>query len=369
MTISLDRLLPHDPIRICVIKPSSLGDVVQALPILSALRNRWPYSHITWVIGRAYRDVVRGHCDVDEILDFDRPRGGRGVLVAGRALALLQRLRNGHFDLAIDLQGLLRSALLGAATGARVRVGMADAREGSQWLYTDVVDAPRLELHAVDRALQVAEALGAAIHEPRFNLPIGLEDHRWAKLQLAAAPRPRIMLMVGARWRTKRWPPEHFAEIGRRAVAEFGATLVAVGSAADRSLVDALKRHLGPVGLLDYCGRTRLKPLAALALQCDLMVSNDTGPLHLAAAAGARVLGIFTCTSPALTGPVGPHVATVQSCVWCAPSFVKRCRRLDCMIELSPDRVWPVLKDQLDCALAAERTKQRIIRDRLLSRA
>jgi len=282
---------------------------------------------------------------------------------------LWQRLRNGQFDLTIDLQGLLRSALLVAATRAGVRVGMADAREGSRWLYTDLVDAPRQGIHAVDRVLRVARAVGAPATEPQFNVPIGPEDHDWAREQLAAAPWPRVILTVGARWLTKRWPPEHFAEIGRRVAAEFGATLLAVGSARDRPLVDAVRRHLGPVELLDFCGRTRLKQLAALALECDLMISNDTGPLHLAAAAGARVLGIYTCTSPALTGPYGPHVATVQSCVWCAPSFVRRCRRLDCMNELSPDRVWPVVKDQLERALASPRAEQAIRMGATVSRS
>ena len=87
--------------------------------------------------------------------------------------------------------------------------------------------------------------------------------------------------------------------------------------------------------------------LAALAAESHLVISNDTGPLHLAAAAGARVVGIYTCTSPKLTGPFGPRVATVQSCVWCAPSFVKKCYRLDCMSELTPNRVWPIVLSQL----------------------
>jgi heptosyltransferase-1 len=344
------------PERICIIKPSALGDVVHALPVLSALRSRWPDAHITWVVSRLYEDLVRNHHDIDEVLVFDRCRRGETVPAAARVLlGLCQRLRHGRFDLAIDLQGLLRSALLAAATGAKLRVGMADAREGSRCFYTDLVDAPRQGVHAVDRALLVARVLGAVEVEPEFNIPISREDHEWAIAHLALAPRPRVMLNVGARWLTKRWPPEHFAEIGRRAAAEYGATIVASGAAGDRPLVEALRRHLGRVRLIDFCGRTRLKQLAALALECDLMVSNDTGPLHLAAAAGARVVGIYTCTSPALTGPVGPHVATVASCVWCAPSFVKKCRRLDCMSELTPDRVWPVVRDQLEQSLAGQK--------------
>ena len=156
-----------------------------------------------------------------------------------------------------------------------------------------------------------------------------------------------------ARWPTKRWPPEHFAEVGRRAARGLGAGLIAVGSATDRPLVDRLVRSLSPFSILDLCGKTRLIPLAAVAAESDLVISNDTGPLHLAAAAGARVLGIYTCTSPKLTGPYGPRVATVQSCIWCAPSFIKKCHRLDCMSELIPDRVWPVVEAQLAQAIDA----------------
>src|SRR5207253_7701001 len=102
------------------------------------------------------------------------------------------------------------------------------------------VDAPRLGIHAVERVLRVAQELGADVSEPRFHLPIRVEDRRWAQAMLAAVPRPRVVLNLGARWLTKRWPPEHFAEIGRRAVTEFGAGLIAVGAAQDRPLVDAL---------------------------------------------------------------------------------------------------------------------------------
>src|SRR5262249_55835844 len=159
-----------------------------------------------------------------------------------------------------------------------------------------------------------------------------------------------IVLNLGARWPTKRWPPEHYAEIGRRATAELAAGLIAVGSTADRSLVDALVHRLQPGSILDLCGRTGLRQLAAIAVESDLMISNDTGPLHLAAAAGARVIGIYTCTDYRLTGPFGPLVSTVQSCIWCAASLLKKCDRLECMSELTPDRVWPVVKTQLENA-------------------
>lgn len=336
-----------DPGRVCIIKPSSLGDVVHSLPILAALRGRWPKAHLAWVVRSGFRQALEGRRDLDELIVFEVKKTALDPLGALGFARLLARLKRGRFDLAIDLQGLLRSGVMSGATAAPVRVGLADAREGARWFYTHRVDAPRNALHAVERVKRVAAALGAVIDEPRFDPPIADADRAWARDVLAPLARPRLVLNLGARWLTKRWPPEHFAEIGRRAVERNGASLIAVGAHEDRSLVEALTRLLDPVPVLNLSGRTTLARLAALAAEADLFVSNDTGPLHLAAAAGARVVGVYTCTSPTLTGPWGDRAAAVQSKVWCAPGFVKTCDRLECMAELTPDRVWPAVEAAL----------------------
>ncbi len=156
------------------------------------------------------------------------------------------------------------------------------------------------------------------------------------------------MLNVGARWLTKRWPPQHFAAVARQAVEARGAGLIAVGSPEDRPLVDQLRSALGPVPVLDLCGRTSLPQLAAIAEASDLFLSNDTGPLHLAAAAGCRVVGVYTCTRPEWTGPYGPRAVAVKTNVWCAGSCVKTCDRLECMTELTTARVWSAVREVLD---------------------
>jgi lipopolysaccharide heptosyltransferase I len=342
------RLEPH---KICIIKPSSLGDIVHSLPILPVLRDLFPLSHITWVINKTFRSLVEGHPDLDRVIAYDRGGLGitpRGILATSRLCAGLVRET---YDLAIDLQGLLRSSLITAATRARVRLGLADAREGAGWVYTHRVSAPRREFHAVDRVMKVAAALGAEDARPAFRVPVDEDDLRWARERLAAVPRPRLILNPGARWRTKRWPPAHFAEVARRAAVELGAGLVAVGSVEDRPRAAELRAHLDPLRLVDLTGQTTLLRLAALAMESDLFLSNDTGPLHLAAATGASVVGIYTCTDPRLTGPYGPRAAAVQSCVWCAPSFRTRCGRLECMADLTPDRVWPLVETRLTGAL------------------
>ena len=336
-----------EPRRVCLIKPSALGDVVHALPVLASLRDHWPSTRFSWVINRGLVGLVDGHPALDEVIPFDRDVVGaspRDIANLGR---FLLGLRRRGFDLAIDLQGLLRSGLMTAATGARVRVGRADAREGAGRFYSHRIDSTAT--HAVDRLLDVAAAFGADVACPRFVLPIIEADRQWARRTLEGLPRPLLVLNPGARWITKRWPPAHFAEIGRRAATLFGAGIAVVGAPEDRPSSSAIVRSLDAHGIaaLDLAGRTTLTALAAVASEADLVLSNDTGPLHLAVAAGAPVLAVFTCTDPRKTGPFGPDSRVVRSAVWCASSCVRRCDRLDCMVELTPDRVWPTVASML----------------------
>jgi lipopolysaccharide heptosyltransferase I len=353
MRRSRRNLADIEPRRVCLIKPSSLGDVVHALPTLAALRDRWPSARFAWVVNSGLRGLLDGHPLLDEVIPFDRARVGLSPSGLAAFASFLRSLRRERFDVAIDLQGLLRSGLMTAATRAPVRVGLSSAREGATRFYTHrVADSPQ-HPHAVDRLLAVARAFGAPIDPPRFLVALSPTDRDWARNALAEVSRPRIVLNVGARWETKRWPPSSFAAVARRAVEERGAGLIAVGAPEDRPLVDRLRANLGPWPLLDLCGRTSLPRLAAIAAECDLFLSNDTGPLHLAAAAGARVLGIYTCTKPEWTGPYGPNAHFVQSAIGCAGSCLKTCGRMECMAELTPDRVWKAVRAHLDEVLGS----------------
>ena len=313
------------PSRVCLIKPSSLGDIAHAFPLLASLRRHWPTAHLTWVVNRGLRPLVDGHPDLDAIIPFDRDR----IRLAPRAIGPMARflgdLRRPRFDLAIDLQGLFRSGLMTASTGAPIRVGLRSAREGAGLFYNHTVDDRGDAIHAVDRLLRMADAFGAPTVGITPSIACTAADRLAARAELGRLPRPWVALNIGARWVTKRWPPGHFAAIARRLQDRHGAGVVLVGAPEDRPLVDALRADLGPAAasVLDLCGRTSLPGLAALAGEVDLFVSNDTGPLHLAVAAGARTVGIYTCTSPARTGPYGPRSAVARSCVWCAPSYRK----------------------------------------------
>ena len=329
------------PERIALIKPSALGDVVHTLPVLHALRQRFPAACITWVINRSLEPLLAGHPDLDETLPFDR----HGGLRAGVKLA--RELHRRRFDLVLDLQGLLRTGLMCAATRAVRRVGLCSAREGARLFYSDVVQDD-LKLHAVDRYWRVANALGAGQWPKQFVLPIPDAARQWVEetvglRRFQLLDPPYIVVAPGSRWVTKRWP--HFAELVNRAQRRFGGTAILVGSGDEVALSHFIAAKISGE-CLDLTGKTTLPQLAALLAKADVVLANDSGPLHLAAALGRPVVAPYTCTEIARHGPYGQNGAVLTS-VWCRGSYLKRCSRLECMAELTPDRLWAVLDEVL----------------------
>lgn len=343
-TIPVAQLKEVAARRVCLIKPSALGDIVQTLPILGALRSRFPEAHLSWVVKREWAELLAGHPHLDEVILFGARDGLRSW---GRLLADLHGRR---FDLVLDLQGLLRTGLLTAATRAPVRVGLEIAREGSHWACNCILPATGREVPAHARYWRVAEAFGASSPAQSVVLPIPPDDAKWARQQLSVCGEGvRIAMHLGAAWPTKRWPIAKFAEIAVRAVDRFGAGIVLVGGSADRPAAEQLTSRLHASGhgrrVLNLVGQSGLKQLAALLAQVQVLVSNDSGPMHLAAAVGTPVVGIFTCTSPYRSGPPGATHELVATQVDCRASYRKRCPHRGCQFqkcldELGVDRVW-----------------------------
>ncbi len=341
----LDRT---DASRIALIKPSALGDIVHALPVLTALRSRFPDARITWVVNTAYAPLIEKHPDLTDTLPFDRGAFKKGLWHSTRyAAAFARELRRRRFDLVIDLQGLLRTGLMCLATGAPRRIGFANAREGSRHTYTHKIRVPDADrIHAVDRYWRVAEALGAGDRPKQFQVPLDPGESRAVHAELHGLPRPWVAVAVGAKWLTKRWPTDHFAELLNRAHARFGGTALFVGAGDDTALSQETIRQLrGPAH--DFTGKTNLPKLAAVLAQCDLMLANDTGPLHLAAALGRPCVAPYTCTQVVRHGPYTRLTGGVETRVACAGSYRKTCGNMICMPELTPDRLWPRLAEAL----------------------
>ena len=342
----------RSPRRIAVVKPSALGDIAHAVPVASALRELFPAAHISWVVNRSYVPLLAGHPHLNAVLPFDRGSYSRGPLAAVRySHAFAETLRKQRFDLVIDLQGLLRTGLMTAATGAPVRIGFANAREGSRHFYTHRVEVPDAsQLHAVDRYWRVVEALGGGHLKKQFVLPVNDAALAEVDAELSPFPRPWVAVAAGARWLTKRWPVGAFAEAGNRAFRETGGTLLLVGAPDDIALsADLAARLVGPH--VDFTGKTDIGKMVALLARADVMLSNDTGPLHVAAALDVPCVAPYLCTKPVLHGPYparGQTTHGVPTRVPCAGSYLRKCPHgLVCMADLTPDDLWPALAEVL----------------------
>ena len=304
--------LPHPPRRILIVKPSALGDVVHALPVLKLLRTRWPAARIAWLVNAGFAGLLENHPDLDEVIVFHRRR-------LGSIPGLARRLGDGEFDLAIDLQGLFRSGWLAMQTGAAVRIGPASAREGATAFYTHAVGSAGVERHAVERNLDAAEALGCGRGPVAFDF--GLTDADRASVESLLPDGPFAVLLPGTNWATKRWPIESFAALVDPLRERFGLASVVAGA-----------RDASPLpGAADLIGRTSLKQLAALLERASLVVANDSGPMHVASALGRPLLVPFGPTNPLRTGPYGRPDCVLRLDLPCAPCYSRTCVHQSCL--------------------------------------
>jgi lipopolysaccharide heptosyltransferase I len=332
--------------RLLLVKPSALGDVVQALPVLATLQHRYPRLRIDWLVEEEAAPLVLGHPLVAEVVVSGRRRWLRQLRSAATLAAALRemralatRLRARRYEVVLDLQGLLKSALYVAATRAPLRIGFAEGREGAPWVLTHRVTAPPQPVHAVRRYLALAAAVDAAEPVWDFSIAVSAEDRARAASLLGVLPRPRVILHPAARWRTKLWPTEAWRRLAAALLAE-GAGVLVTGSAADAPLADAILSGLGP-SARSAAGQASLKALAALLAEADAVVSVDSGPMHVAAAVGAPLVALFGATDPRRTGPYGP-AAVLRQALPCSPCLRRRCRvreRHRCMLELTPESV------------------------------
>jgi lipopolysaccharide heptosyltransferase I len=322
------------PKDILIIKPSSIGDVVHGLPVLAKLRARYPKARISWLVGTAAAPLVESNPLLDRVYYFRR--GERGLKNAiGRHVALVRELAWAGFDCVIDLQGLLRSALFAYATGADMRVGLADAREGARLFYTHTV-ALNGARHAVDRYLAVGKVLDFDPGGAEFGLDAPAAAKRSVETfveKAAGSPaRPHILLSPGARWASKCWPAEKFADAAEGLRKRVGGTYFLVGARSADEDGKVISERLGR-SCVNLIGRTSLEELVALVSRADMLVTADTGVLHIADAVGTPVVAVFGPTDPEKTGPYSQRERVVQARGTCPkmPCFERECRTMKCM--------------------------------------
>jgi heptosyltransferase-1 len=323
--------------RILLVKLSSFGDVIHALPTLEALRTAFPQGQITWLVEEGFAPILAGHPALDEVWPVPRLRFNRQAMSQGvPALArVMRRIRSQPFDMVIDLQGLLKSALWVALARRTRKIGYNSTREGSYLVLTEKLPPYNPDAHAVLRYLNVARHLGAPEMPPRFRLEHLLTDHEEILGEINEGP--YVVLHPGARWPTKLWPVDSWARLAEWLV-DRDVAVVLTGSPGDKDLADAMVTE-SKAPILNLAGRTTIGELAAVLKRAALALTTDTGPMHLAAALGTPVVALFGPTAPWRTGPFGQGHGVVRLGLECSPCFKRDCPDPRCLTELPLDMV------------------------------
>ncbi|MBW2675608.1 MAG: lipopolysaccharide heptosyltransferase II [Deltaproteobacteria bacterium] len=341
--------------NILIVKLSAIGDVIHTLPLLAALRKRYPDAHITWAIEEASADIITGHPCLDRAL-VSRRKKWLGNLRAlrdvkktiGEIRSFVATLRDRKYDLVVDFHGLLKSSIVVLLSGGRRRVGYDSMQELSGLFLNDKVYED-MEKHAVDRYLDLVRHLGADTDTPEFHIHIEEENQRRVEHLLeehGINPKdPFVSVNPVALWDTKMWEDSKFAELCDRIVGELKLPVVFTGG-TDRETVGHI-RSLMQLPSVDLTGRTTLRDLAYLYERSSLVVTTDSGPMHVAAAVGTPTVALFGPTDPARTGPYGEGHTIVRKDLPCSPCFLKRCATRRCMEAISVEEVFQAVQKKM----------------------
>jgi len=351
-------------VKILIVKTSAIGDVIHTLPALLSLRDHYPDAHIAWLVEEAAADLIDGHPALDRVLVARRMawladlRAGRVFRALREFVRFIRLLRDTRYELVIDFQGLLKSAIwVFLARGVR-KAGFGRGMEHAELSYVVLNEpVPAVDMnqhHAIERGLLLLKGIGVPATGIRYELPVspGHESEAAALLRASGIGEHDRVVAVSpmARWPTKLWEPGQFAEVADRLERQ-GIRVVFTGGNQDRSSIDEIYRLMTSKSCrLD--GRTSLKTLAAVYRRAQVLLTTDSGPMHLAVAVGTTVVALFGPTAPWRTGPYGPSHTVLRAGISCSPCLKKQCLTTDyeeraCMKRLSVDEVLQAVLDKL----------------------
>lgn len=330
--------------RILIVQTAFLGDVVLTLPLVEALHQQVPGAHIELLTVPAHAPVLRQQDLVDLVMTYDKRGAQRGIR---GFLRIVRQLRVRNYDLVLSPHRSLRSALLVACSGSPKRVGFD--RVLTRWAYTATVPRPA-QAHEVDRNLRLLTALGADPVPLSGCLRLHVDPEarcRAAAYFTRCGVEPEavvIGLIPGSQWGTKRWPAERFADLVAYVARLPQVHIALFGGAQDRVVAEAIASACR-VPVLDLIGQTSLQDLPAYLERCTVVVSNDTGPMHIAAAVGKPIVALFGPTTPALGfapyGVAWEEVSVSLACRPCHAHGPQRCPlgHWRCMLDMSVEQV------------------------------
>ena len=337
------------PRRVLIVLLGAIGDVVRALPLLGRIRRAWPAAHIAWAVEPKSQAVLEGHPWLDQLIVYDRCRAPLSFL------PFLVKVRAGHFDLTLDLQRHLKSGIVSIASGAPVRVGF-DRSNGKEFnhLFSTRQIAPQPPMRLKLMQYQgFGDALGLAPAPVEFGLAASDAERARAAAMLEGAPRPRLAVILGSSWPSRMYFSDAIAAVIREmAVARDGCPAlfpVLIGSGRDEmALADQVIASLAGAPLLNLAGRTGLRDLVAIFGECAAAFGPDSGPMHIAAAAGCPVVSLWGPTAPERSAPWGFADLALSGAIPCHPCYLRECPiGRECMRRIAPAEVAAALRRAL----------------------
>ena len=338
--------------NILIVKLSAIGDVIHTLPALNAIRNYYPEANITWLVEEDAASLVIGHKALDRVIVSKRKRWLRAL----RSLSLLSTikdvygfikvLRDTRYDMILDFQALLKSGILIALARGQRKIGFNKGLEHMEHSYmflNERIPAVDMEIHALTRGMVLLNAIGIPTNEIEYKLPVSNDDCEKVDELMKRHDINGVKFLIAinpvAKWESKLWPKERFARLADMIIDEYAARIIFTGGSEDRHIIqDIMSVMKGRA--LNLAGHTTLKMLAALYEKTVLVISTDTGPMHLAAAMETPVVAIFGPTAPWRTGPYGSGHRVVRADPECSPCFKRQCKTIDCMHQISVDQVF-----------------------------
>jgi heptosyltransferase-1 len=302
--------MPNEMKNILIMKPSALGDIVLALPALAALRKSYPNAKISWLVRPEFAPLLENHPYINEIILFDRKHLGKALSntkAFGSLFSLIKQLRQEKYDAIFDFQGLFRTAFLAWLSGCKKRYGIANAREMAHIFYTDKIEHDLDCIHLVDFYLKMVKAAGATSEKAEFLIPSNPTDVDSVKKLLQKnniEPNKYIVFIPGSAHESKCWPAERFAQLADRISSQYNFPIVAAGSNSEKNKAEEIN-SLEKTKIINLAGQTSLKELVELLRLAKLVVSNDTGPGHIASALGTPLVIMYSWSNPARIAPYG----------------------------------------------------------------
>jgi heptosyltransferase I len=349
------------PRKILIVKLSAIGDVIQTLPMLTALRRRFPEAQIDWVVEEEAAGLLKGYPGLDRVLVSRRKtwqkifwKKGSLVSTLREIRRFLKDLRKNEYDWVIDNHGVLKSGILVALSRGNNKIGYKAtagiAAEGSYFFTKERYKPLPIERHALERYLNLVSQLGVPIENTPFEYVVSqivLEKMRNRLAEKGFQGRPLVALHPAAKWVTKEWPLPRFALLAET-LAKQGAWIVITGSPQDAPKIEgALEKTQEASKILNWAGRTTFQELAALFSLADLVITPDTGPMHLAAAVKAPLIALFGPTAPWRTGPYGNGHVVLRKELPCSPCFRKKCPTGECLDQITVEEVMKAAEEKL----------------------